>query len=102
MSDRDTFHKAIGFNTYTVTTTKAIPITTVASDGTEATKATITCTGANVRMRWDGDADPTPTQGHFLGAGVERVLFGHSNLDQLRIIAVNATATVTVTLEAPE
>ena len=100
MATVNDFHKAIGFNTYSPTTSDAISIVTTAGT-VEATKATITVLGNDVRYRYNG-LDPTTTAGHYLGAGNQRELFGHTNLDQFRMIAVAGTATVTVTIEEPE
>lgn len=100
MADVDTVTKAIGLQTKSVTSVAAVSITTVYG-GVEATKITMTVEGADIRYRWDG-VDPTTTTGHYLGEGNQRELYGHTNLDQLRIIAVSDTATITITAEAPE
>jgi hypothetical protein len=100
MSDVNALHEAIGFATYSVGSGTAIPIV-VTFNGRVGTKLTFTVLGADIRYRWDGP-DPTPTTGHFLGDGLQRELFGHTNLDQLRIIAVSGTAILTTTVEAPE
>lgn len=100
MSSTTALHKAIGFKTYTVTNTAPLSIQTVFNN-TDGTKVTFTVLGADVRYRFDG-SDPTSTVGHYIGDGLQRELYGHANLDQLRLIAVTGNATVTVTVEAPE
>jgi hypothetical protein len=104
MSSVTDFHKAIGHEVISVDTLtfKTIKTTaTVSGVTTEATKVTFTVLNADIRYRFDGTA-PTSTTGHYLGAGLVRELFGHENLDQLKLIAVSGTAEVTVTIEAPE
>jgi len=101
MSDVNSFHKAIGaVQTITVTTALAQSITTIAGQ-LLATKARFTVLGDDIRYQYDGN-DPTTAVGHYVGNGLTFELYGHTNLDQFRMIAVFGTATVTVQIEAPE
>lgn len=101
MSDVNSFHKAIGtVQMIPVTTAEAVGITTVAGQ-LLATKARFTVIGDDIRYRYDG-SDPTNTIGHYVGNYLTFELYGHTNLDQFRMIAVTGTATVTVQIEAPE
>jgi len=101
MSDVNSFHKAIGsLQTIPVTTAAAVGITTVAGQ-LLATKARFTVIGDDIRYQYDG-SDPTTAVGHYAGNYWTFELFGHTNLDQFRMIATTGSATVTVQIEAPE
>lgn len=91
------FPSAVRFDTYTVSSATAIPIGTT-QDGVQGTKATLTVLGGDIRYTIDGTL-PTTTAGHFVMEGNEFVISGHTNLDNFRIIATGATASVTVTIE---
>jgi hypothetical protein len=92
--------KAIGSERKTVTTAQAIGITTVYS-GISATKATLTVENADIRYYQHG-VDPTPVDGHYIGAGLQFIITGITNLEQFRMIATSGSAIVTITVEAPE
>ncbi len=104
MTDINTVHRAIGtIQTIPVDTGTAVGITTIANS-ILATKARITIVGDDIRYRYDGEAPTAGINGLGLYAGNYATfdLFGHTNLDQLRIIAVYGNATITVQIEAPE
>ena len=51
-----------------------------------------------IRVRWDG-VDPTATIGVHVFAGGSIVIEGYDRIKRTRIIAVNATSNVGITLE---
>ena len=92
-----TFPNALDAAEYTVTNAAVVTLTTTFG-GVQATNATMTILGGNIRYTIDGVTTPTPSVGTQVLDGSSLPLSGHTNLDNFQVIAEGADVTLFVTM----
>ena len=83
------FPNALNSTNYNVTNAVVVTLTTTFS-GVQATNASFTAMGGNIRYTIDGTTTPTPSVGTQIFDGSAFTLSGHTNLDNFQVIAEGA------------
>jgi len=91
------FPNALNSTNYNVTNAAVVTLTTTFS-GVQATNASFTAMGGNIRYTIDGTTTPTPSVGTQIFDGSAFTLSGHTNLDNFQVIAEGADVTLFVTM----
>jgi hypothetical protein len=89
------FKRATAYESITVTNAVAVGFTLATMDGN--TRANVTVEDNPIRIRWDGLADPTTTEGHLIQAGDSFVLDFTADMYHFRAIAQAGNAKLRVT-----